>query len=60
MKSIERILMKIVIIQFLFLFITQIFFHKFNIFPELKQLTQYEGVTDNNFTEFLETFKEQN
>ncbi|MBY0122570.1 YpfB family protein [Bacillus sp. S/N-304-OC-R1] len=59
MKSIERILMKIVIIQFLFLFITQIFFHKFDIFPELKQLTQYEGVTDNNFTEFLETFKEQ-
>ena len=59
MKSIERILLKIVIIQFLFLFITQIFFHKFNIFPELKQLTQYEGVTDNNFTEFLETFRGQ-
>ncbi|MEH7124327.1 MULTISPECIES: YpfB family protein [unclassified Bacillus (in: firmicutes)] len=59
MKSIERILIKVVIIQFLFLFITQLFFHKFNIFPELKQLTQYEGVTDNNFTEFLETFRGQ-
>ncbi|WNS74050.1 YpfB family protein [Bacillus sp. DTU_2020_1000418_1_SI_GHA_SEK_038] len=59
MRSIERILVKVVIIQFLFLFITQLFFHKFNVFPELKQLTQYEGVTDNNFTEFLETFRGQ-
>ncbi|KAB2338341.1 hypothetical protein F7731_01890 [Cytobacillus depressus] len=59
MKSIERILIKIVLIQFLFLFITQLFFHKLNIFPELKQLTEYEGVTDNNYTEFLETFRGQ-
>lgn len=59
MKSMERILIKIVIIQFIFLFVTQMFFHKLNIFPELKQLTQYEGVTDNNFTELLETFRGQ-
>ncbi|MBS4191054.1 YpfB family protein [Bacillus sp. FJAT-49705] len=57
MKAIERIIIKIIMIQFLFLIITQLFFHKLNIFPELKQLTQYEGVTDNNFTEFLETFR---
>lgn len=59
MKSIERILIKVVVIQFLFLFITQVFFHQLNIFPQLKQLTQYEGVTENNFTELLETFKGQ-
>ncbi|MBP2240699.1 hypothetical protein J2Z40_001258 [Cytobacillus eiseniae] len=56
MKTFERILLKIVIIQCLFLIITQIFFHKLNAFPELNQLIQYEGVTDNNFTELLETF----
>ncbi|MBU8879116.1 YpfB family protein [Bacillus sp. FJAT-29790] len=59
MKTFERILLKIVIVQFLFLVITQLFFHKLNVFPELKQLSQYEGVTDNNFTELLETFRRQ-
>jgi len=55
-KSAERIIIKIVIIQFLFLIFTQIFFHKLNIFPELKELSQYEGVTKDNFTQLLETF----
>lgn len=59
MKSIERILIKIVVIQFSFLLITQLFFHKWNAFPELKELSQYEGVTENNFTQLLETFKGQ-
>lgn len=59
MKFIERILIKVIVIQFLFLLSAQLFFHQLNIFPELKQLTQYEGVSDNNFTEFLETFKGQ-
>ncbi|PWW30378.1 hypothetical protein DFO73_103263 [Cytobacillus oceanisediminis] len=58
MKAIERILLKLIIVQFIFLLITQLFFHHMNAFPELKQLTQYEGVTDQNFTELLETFKE--
>ena len=56
MKTVERIIVKIVIIQFLFLLITQIFFHKLNTFPELKEITQYEGVTENNFSKALETF----
>lgn len=59
MKSVERILMKIVVIQCLFLLITQLFFHKWNAFPELKELSQYEGVTENNFTQLLETFRGQ-
>ncbi|WP_313798470.1 YpfB family protein [Cytobacillus sp.] len=57
MKTFERILVKIAIIQCLFLILTQIFFHKLNAFPELNQISQYEGVTDNNFVELLETFK---
>lgn len=56
MKTIERIMIKIVIIQFVFLLFTQMFFHKYNAFPELKEITQYEGVTENNFSELLETF----
>ncbi|MBN6888402.1 uncharacterized protein DUF5359 [Cytobacillus horneckiae] len=56
MKTFERILLKIIIIQFFFLLLSQVFFHHIGAFPELKQLTQYEGVTDQNFSEFLETF----
>ncbi|WP_324781961.1 YpfB family protein [Mesobacillus jeotgali] len=57
MKTIERILIKIAIIQFIFLVIAQVFFHEFNAFPELKQITQYEGVTDNNHSEVLNSFR---
>ena len=56
MKLIERILLKIIVIQFVLLLLTQLFFHEWNSFPELQQLTQYEGVTENNLTEILETF----
>lgn len=57
MKSFERILIKIAIIQFVFLVIAQVFFHQFNAFPELKQITQYEGVTDNNHSEVLNSIQ---
>lgn len=30
--------------------------HQFDLFPELKEITQYEGVTDNYFTKLLEAF----
>lgn len=56
MKTVERILIKVIVVQFLFLLLAQIFLHKLNILPELKELTQYEGVTENNFSELLETF----
>ena len=55
MKIIERLLLKIIIIQLIMLVLSQLFFHKMNALPELQQLTQYEGVTENNYTEFLET-----
>ncbi|MBT2682052.1 YpfB family protein [Bacillus sp. ISL-37] len=57
MKTFERILIKIAIIQFIFLVIAQVFFHEFNAFPEFKQITQYEGVTDNNHSEVLNSFR---
>lgn len=56
MKTVERVIIKIVIIQLFFLLATQILFHKMNAFPELKEITQYEGVTENNFSEYLEVF----
>jgi hypothetical protein len=55
MKNIERILIKLIMIQFVFLVITQIIFHHFNVFPELKEITQYEGVNNGQFSEILET-----
>lgn len=57
MKSFERILIKIAIIQFIFLLIAQLFFHEFDALPELKQITQYEGVTDNNHSEVLKSMR---
>lgn len=57
MKTFERILIKIVMVQFIFLVLSQVVLHKFHVLPELSQLTQYEGVTENNFSQVLETFK---
>lgn len=56
MKTIERIIIKLIIVQLLFLLLAQTFLHKWNLLPELKEITQYEGVTENNFSELLETF----
>jgi hypothetical protein len=55
MKSIERILIKLIIIQFVFLIVAQILFHNLNVFPELKEITQYEGVNNNQYSDVLET-----
>ncbi|MGJ7919963.1 YpfB family protein [Neobacillus sp. LXY-4] len=56
MKTFERILMKIVLIQFIILVFSQFFFHKIEVLPELQQLARYEGVTEDNFSQILETF----
>jgi hypothetical protein len=57
MKIVERILIKVIIIQFFFLFFAQLFLHQLDIFPQLEQLTKYEGVNENTFTEILQTFR---
>jgi hypothetical protein len=56
MKVVERVLIKVVIIQFIFLFLAQLFLHQLGIFPQLDQLTKYEGVNESTFTEILQTF----
>jgi len=56
MKKIEQLLIKLIIIQFIFLFLSQFIFHQLEAIPELKQLTKYEGVNENTFTELIQTF----
>ncbi|WP_071395610.1 DUF5359 family protein [Bacillus tuaregi] len=56
MKLVERLLFKMILIQLIFLLLTQVFFHQFNSFPELQQIAQYEGVSEDDLAEFLETF----
>ncbi|MEC1521511.1 DUF5359 family protein [Neobacillus niacini] len=58
MKIVERILIKVIIIQFIFLFFAQLILHQLDIFPQLEQLIKYEGVNENTFTEILQTFSE--
>jgi hypothetical protein len=57
MKKVEQILIKVVIIQFIFLFLSQLIFHQMDVFPQIKQITKYEGVNENTFTEILQTFQ---
>ncbi|WP_066060929.1 YpfB family protein [Neobacillus soli] len=59
MKRVERVLIKIVIVQLIFLVITQLFFHQMDVLPQIKQLTKYEGVNENTFTEILQTFQRE-
>ena len=56
MKVIERVLIKVILIQFIFLVFAQLFLHQFDVFPQLEQLTKYEGVNENTITEILQTF----
>ncbi|WP_066313881.1 DUF5359 family protein [Bacillus sp. FJAT-29814] len=57
MKIMERLLIKVIIIQLLFLLFSQFFFHQLDVWPELNQLTKYEGVNENTLTEILQTFQ---
>nr|WP_295972379.1 YpfB family protein [uncultured Bacillus sp.] len=59
MKLIERWLVKIIIVQAVMLLVAQLLFHKWNILPELQQITQYEGVANTSFAELLETFSKK-
>ncbi len=59
MKKVESILIKVIVIQFIFLFLSQLFFHQFNTGLELQQLRKYEGVDENTFSEILQTFQDR-
>ncbi|MGM9925992.1 MAG: DUF5359 family protein [Bacillus sp. (in: firmicutes)] len=60
MKKIEVILIKLVIIQFIFLLFFQIAFHRNDSFLELKKLAEYEGVYLDNYSLFMDVFQNNN
>lgn len=57
MKTVERVILKIILIQIIFLFITQIFLNFGEHVIPLTKLAQYEGVNSHNYTKIMETFK---
>ncbi|MCJ7990662.1 YpfB family protein [Priestia megaterium] len=56
MNRIERILIKLVVIQFVFLIIAQCILLSSNHSTYFSKVIQYEGVSKNNFNKIIETF----
>ncbi|GMB07852.1 hypothetical protein EDD69_101156 [Thermolongibacillus altinsuensis] len=56
MKTIERILWKLVLIQFIFLLLAQFLLLYTPFAPYVVKVVQYEGVTKNSMTKAVETF----
>jgi len=56
MKSIERLLIKLIIIQFICLLAFQSFLHHDGSLLESKKLIRYEGVTSTNHEKVVESF----
>lgn len=56
-KTVERVIMKVAVIQFVLLLLTQLIFHQLDEIPQLKQITKYEGVTKNTMTKIVETMR---
>jgi hypothetical protein len=56
-KTVERVIMKVAVIQFVLLLLTQLIFHQLDEIPQLKQITKYEGVTKNTMTKIVETIR---
>ncbi len=55
MKTMERLLIKMAIIQFIFLLLAQLFFHQFDKMPELRSIAKYEGVIKDGDKKTIET-----
>ncbi|OIK12352.1 DUF5359 family protein [Peribacillus sp. B-H-3] len=56
MKTVERLMVKLILIQLIFLILTQIWFNQAA--PrELNKLVRYEGVNSNNYSKVIETFR---
>ncbi|MFD9626796.1 YpfB family protein [Peribacillus muralis] len=56
MKTFERLLIKVILIQLACLFLFQFLLSRDDQFFELTKLSKYEGVTSNNYTKIVETF----
>lgn len=59
MKHIERILLKVVIIQFICLVLAQVVMMNQHISPFLSKVIHYEGVTKDTYTRVIETFDQK-
>lgn len=58
MKRFERILIKLIIIQFVALVCAQLLIQQSTFQPYLSRVVQYEGVNKLTITEWLETFSQ--
>ncbi|MBO1513883.1 YpfB family protein [Metabacillus bambusae] len=58
MKRFERILIKLIVIQFVALVCAQLLIQQSTIQPYLSRVVQYEGVNKITVTEWLETFSQ--
>jgi hypothetical protein len=56
MKRLERILLKLAVIQFIFLLIAQFMLLYTSFAPYLGKIYDYEGVSKNQHTKIIETF----
>lgn len=56
MKTFERILIKLVVIQFIALVCSQVLIQQPQIQPYISRVVHYEGVNKITITEWIETF----
>ncbi|KFZ43896.1 hypothetical protein CS060_07650 [Anoxybacillus flavithermus] len=59
MKTIERMLWKLAIIQFIFLLIAQFVVSHSSLAPYIVKVVHYEGVMKNSVTKTIETFDQR-
>ncbi|WP_175639716.1 YpfB family protein [Metabacillus schmidteae] len=58
MERVERILIKLIVIQFIALVCAQLLIQNSHVQPYLSRVVQYEGVNKMTITEWLETFSQ--
>ncbi|WP_198025718.1 YpfB family protein [Bacillus sp. J37] len=58
MERVERILIKLIVIQFIALVCAQLLIQNSQVQPYLSRVVQYEGVNKITITEWLETFSQ--
>lgn len=59
MKRFENILIKLVVVQFIFLILAQLLLMNSSISPYLTRMIDYEGVAKHNYTKILEVFEQK-
>ncbi|MGG3842301.1 YpfB family protein [Anoxybacillus kestanbolensis] len=59
MKTVERMLWKLAIIQFIFLCIAQLIVSHSSFAPYIVKVIHYEGVIKNSATKTIETFDQR-